>query len=159
MRYVILLRHGKAEAFSPEGDFARKLTDRGRRDSLWAGQHIRKHLVEPALTISSDAARALETARIVSAELRGAVALVTENRIYNATVNDLLAVINEADDAVTTLIIVGHNPGLEELVWALAPSVPPDFHLSTAAFATLETDSPWQDLVPGSATFRGSMCP
>jgi phosphohistidine phosphatase len=147
MKQLIVLRHGKAEERSPEGDFGRRLTERGRRDAASAGKRIRGMAATVDVIVASDAVRALETARIVTRELGAETALMTNHRLYGASVHGLMEIACGLDDHAKAAVIVGHNPGLEELVLALCPETGDDFRLSPASFAILEFDiSSWRDL-------------
>lgn len=146
MKQLIVLRHGKAEERSPEGDFGRRLTERGERDAASAGKQIRSIAVMADVIVASDAARALGTARIVARELGDETAFVTNHGIYEASVRDLMGIVCGLDDRAEVAVIVGHNPGLEELVLTLCSETGDDFRLSPASFAVLEFDvSSWRE--------------
>ncbi len=153
MRQLIVLRHGKAEDHSPDGDFGRRLTGRGERDAASAGKKIRGIVTGPAGIVTSDAVRALATARIAAREMGTDTPVVPDRRIYNASLDDLRAVIQDLDDRTQSVVVVGHNPGLEELVRTLCPETAYDFSLSPAAFSALDLDAAsWRDV--GSAAAR-----
>lgn len=147
MKRLIVLRHGKAEERSPEGDFGRRLTERGERDAVSAGKRIHGVAAKVDVIVASDAVRALETARIASRELGAETALMTNHGMYGASAHDLMGIACGLDDRAEVAVIVGHNPGLEELVLALCPETGDDFRLSPASFAILEFDiSSWREL-------------
>ena len=108
MKNLTLFRHAKTEHDSPTGrDFDRRLTDRGERDAARMGEEIRRLGIEYDAILSSPAMRAAQTA-----ELAGLAPRLDE-RIYNASVGQLLAVVQET--TADRLLLIGHNPGLEQL--------------------------------------------
>ena len=140
MKTLTLLRHAKTERDSPDGDFGRSLTERGRRDAERMGQEIRELGCEFDLVLASPARRVLETLAGL-----GALAPIFDQRIYNASSRQLLDIIRSADDAADKLLLVGHNPGIEELAAQLAANETEDF--PTAALAEIELPiKHWRDL-------------
>ena len=137
MKTVFVLRHGKAEGHSAGGDFARKLTDRGEVDAAKAGKHIAGIILSPSWIVTSDAARAMSTARIV-AKVMGVEEVDVDHDIYEASVNDLVQVVHRMPEAEQTAVIVGHNPGLEGLIYFLADDPSKIVGLGTACVAQLE---------------------
>ena len=110
MKSLTLFRHAKTERDSDSGrDFDRRLADRGQRDAPRMGEEIRKLGLEYDLILSSPAARAAETATLAGLTPR------YDERIYDASAGELMAIAEEADDAVERLLMVGHNPGFERL--------------------------------------------
>jgi len=110
VKSLTLFRHAKTERESDSGrDFDRRLNDRGQRDAPRMGKEIRKLDLDYDLVLSSPAARAAETATLAGLTPR------YDERIYDASAGDLLAIVQEADDAVDRLLLVGHNPGFDRL--------------------------------------------
>jgi phosphohistidine phosphatase len=110
MKSLTLFRHAKTERESPTGrDFDRRLDDRGRRDAPRIGEEIRKLDLDYDLTLASPAARAAETATLAGLMPR------YDQRIYEASADDLLAIVQQADQQLGRLMLVGHNPGFERL--------------------------------------------
>lgn len=128
--HLYLLRHAKAEPDSPSGrDFDRPLSDIGRRQTGAMNRLLAEGgLPLPAAVVSSPAVRALETARGVLNELGGAEIgnpkLERDERIWNASVPDLLDVLADRFDGPEPLMLVGHNPGFEQLARWLTGSIP-----------------------------------
>jgi phosphohistidine phosphatase len=115
MRRLMLLRHAKTERPEPgERDRDRKLMKRGRADAPVIGAYMAHHGLGPDLALVSPATRAQETWALVAACFAKTPAMMTENRIYNATTEKLIAVIGETRKA-HTLLLVGHNPGFHDL--------------------------------------------
>jgi len=110
MKSLTLFRHAKTERESATGrDFDRRLDDRGRGDAPRIGEEIRKLDLDYDLTLASPAARAAETATLAGLTPR------YDQRIYEASADDLLAIVQRADEQLGRLMMVGHNPGLERL--------------------------------------------
>jgi phosphohistidine phosphatase len=115
MRRLLLLRHAKAERSQPGGrDFERALTGRGRSDAQKLGAYLNRHALVPDLAMVSPATRTRESWDLVAATLPDAKVRLDE-RLYDATPQAILQAIRSADPAVGTLLVVGHNPGLQEL--------------------------------------------
>jgi phosphohistidine phosphatase len=129
MKTLLLLRHAKPSQASPTGrDFDRPLLEAGRRDASHAGQLLLRRQLTPALVICSPAARARQTADEVIAAAGFDAPLLLQDRIYEASLEQLLELISEAEDGAETILLVGHNPGLQELLARLtgehAPMLP-----------------------------------
>ena len=98
-------------------DWERPLTDRGRRDATHVGERLRRLSLVPDIIISSDAVRAETTARLVAdaAEYGGKVVLSPS--LYHATPHKVIDVLRDVrDQSARAIMIVAHNPGLEDLV-------------------------------------------
>jgi phosphohistidine phosphatase len=120
MLQLLLLRHAKAERGQSGGrDHERRLDERGRRDAPKLGAYIAKHGYAPDQVIVSTAARTRETWSLAAAAMPGKPEVAFDERIYESTPDALLAVLRETDAKVRTLMMVGHNPGMEELVGQL----------------------------------------
>ncbi|MFN8590076.1 MAG: histidine phosphatase family protein [Thermomicrobiales bacterium] len=158
MKTLLILRHAKTQPDAPRGDHARELIERGLRDSRTMGLYIRERLGTPDAIVSSDAARARQTAQIV-AEVSGfAGDLTIEPRIYDAGVRTLLDVVRGLPDG-ERVAIVGHNPGFEMLAGDLSADGSP-VRLPTAGLAVLEFDvSRWEDVRQGRGQLREIVTP
>lgn len=156
MKLLGLLRHAKSD-WDDLGlkDFDRGLNGRGRKGAKLMGRHIAEHGVGWERTIASPAERVKRTL-----EASGLDREVTwDERVYLASPATLIDVLREVDGDPASVLLVGHNPGLHELIFAL---VPPEAEndlfgeaaekFPTAAFAVLECDvERWSDLGAGSA--------
>jgi len=115
VREIILVRHAHAETAGPgQDDRARALDLRGEAEADAAGAWLREHGASPGRVLCSPAVRARQTCERALAALGYADAR-EEPRIYEATPATLLRLLDEHAD-VSTLMLVGHNPGLETLV-------------------------------------------
>lgn len=149
VRQLWLVRHAKAaRADGPHADFKRPLAPRGVDDAGKIGERLRAHGVRPARIVASPAARALQTAEIIAAAVGYArEAIATNTRLYLAEPGTILAAISAEDSAFDSLLVVGHNPGISELVRRFLP----DFgvtDLPTAAVVGLELEgaATWADV-------------
>ena len=138
MKSLLLLRHARPSPNSPTGrDFDRTLTDVGREEARRVGQFLRQKEIEPEAIISSPAARASETADLVCEAAGLSPQTRFDARIYEASLEELLQIASEAEDGVETLLLVGHNPGLAELIARLTGE---SAAMSPATLAHIELD-------------------
>lgn len=136
MKTLLLLRHAKSSKDDTSlRDVGRPLNERGEEDAQLIGKYIRKQKIRPNLVISSPAERARQTAKSVLTAARLKVEPRFDERIYEAGVRRLLNVISEIEDSSNTVILVGHNPGFEELFAALTGEAR---NLPTASLACVE---------------------
>jgi phosphohistidine phosphatase len=160
VKSIYLLRHAKSSwKDAALADSDRPLADRGRRAATAMCGHLCDHCVEPQLVLCSTARRALETlARIEPALGRSEVRL--ERELYGASAGALLARLKRLPAELDSVLVIGHNPGLQELALQLARPTPTVGGLTskfpTGALATLELASDnWQELGPGTAVLVG----
>jgi phosphohistidine phosphatase len=115
MRRLMLLRHAKSNW--PEGvaDRERPLATRGREAAPVMGRYLAEELLLPDLVLVSPARRTQETWQLVAPMLPEKPAVQHEPRIYEAKTQRLLEVVQETEPVVRTLLMIGHNPGFEEL--------------------------------------------
>ena len=115
MATLVLLRHAKAEPHRAD-DHSRRLSDRGRADAAAVRGWLLDRGLTPDRVVVSTSARTRETWQL--AQVAGAEP-VYDDRVYDASTADLREVIGETPADVTTLVVVGHNPGIERLAWEL----------------------------------------
>lgn len=160
MKTLLILRHGKAQPDAPNGDHARDLVVRGRRDSEAIGTFIGETVGVPDAIFTSDAQRALHTARIVARTAGFEGELTTVPQIYDADLRTLLALVRSILDEADTAVFTGHNPGFEELAASLAGIDEDDVRLPTAALAHLEFDvDHWDEARQGTGRLVGITTP
>lgn len=118
MKTLYLLRHAKSSWSLPSlDDFDRPLNNRGIRAAPFMGEILLKKKISPELIISSPALRAITTAKIIAEKLKYPVSNIKKDKnIYEASALDLLSVIKHANDKLQSLMIVGHNPGMTDLI-------------------------------------------
>jgi phosphohistidine phosphatase len=145
MKTLLVLRHAKSSWSDPAlDDYERPLNTRGRRDAPRMGALVREHGLIPDVVISSDAVRARLTAEAVVEAARYEGEILRDQRLYMAGPAHVLSVLRTVGEKAETVMIVGHNPGLEELVAQLTGERQ---DLPTAALAqiVLPIDR-WRDL-------------
>ncbi|GAA3501496.1 histidine phosphatase family protein [Streptomyces prasinosporus] len=166
LRRLVVLRHAKAAR--PEGvtDHARPLAPRGRRDAPAAGRALAEADCLPDLALCSTAVRARRTWELAAAQWGTPPPVRYDPRLYAAGVPELLAVVHETPADVETLLLVGHNPGLEDLVLTLADDGLDDAldrvraKFPTSAVAVLSwRGAGWRDLAPGTALLTSVTVP
>jgi phosphohistidine phosphatase len=162
-RTLYLLRHAKSSWDDPGlADHERPLAPRGRRDAKRVAAHLRTLGIEPELVLCSSSARTRETLEYLLPALGGSTVLY-EDGIYGASRDELLARARGVPDEVESLMLIGHNPGMEDLAIALASSgdglerVREKF--PTAALATLTLATSWSGLAPGEAVLESYVVP
>ena len=145
MKTLLVLRHAKSSWSDPAlDDHERPLNTRGRRDAPRMGQLVREYGLIPDVVISSDAVRARLTAEAVVEAARYGGEILLDRRLYMAGPADILSRLRTVGEKGESVMIVGHNPGLEELVAQLTGEWQ---GLPTAALAqiVLPIDR-WRDL-------------
>ena len=155
MKTLLILRHAKTQSDSPAGDHARELTERGHRNAAAMGAYIHNLPRPPDAIITSDATRALQTAEVVAAAGNIAAPLTVEPQIYDADLDTLLTIVRRIPSHVHSALIVGHNPGFEELAEALAGNRDEGVRLPTAGLALLEFNvERWDAVRAGTGRLR-----
>lgn len=120
MKILTLLRHAKSGWDDPVSrDFDRPLNPRGRRAARTVGAEMKALGLTFGRALASPARRVVETLEEVEAEF-GPLRPVYDQRLYLASVPTLLEIVHGAPDAVERLLLVGHNPGLEEIALRLS---------------------------------------
>jgi phosphohistidine phosphatase len=156
-RELLILRHAKSDWDSGvPSDFERPLAKRGKKDAPRVGEWLYREGLVPELVISSPAERAKQTAEKVCKSMDYKKKKIQwESRLYDADLTRLLRVLADCPPATQTILLVGHNPGLEDLVSFLAGDEleePADGKLlPTAALARLEMPDNWEILDSGCA--------
>lgn len=117
MKTLFLLRHAKSSWNDPNlQDFDRPLNARGRGAAALIGTYIKEHEVSPDLVMSSPAVRARETIEIILKTVKLPAELRFDQRIYEASPVVLIEVISQIDEDKSSVLLVGHNPGMESLL-------------------------------------------
>jgi phosphohistidine phosphatase len=162
---LLLLRHGKSAWPDSIDDRDRPLTTRGRDVSRRIGSYLTEQGLVPDLALVSPARRAQETWSLAGPPL-GGVAARSEPRIYEAPAERLLSVVKEVGPEVGTLLVVGHNPGLEELLRMLLRQEDRYAHASatakfpTAGLAAVDLPAPsWREISPRSGSLHRFVTP
>ena len=163
MPTLYLLRHAKSSWDDPAlPDRERPLAPRGRRDAKRIAKHLVRLGLEPELVVCSSAVRTRETLELVRPAL-GASTIELEDDLYAASADELLARIHLVPDTVGSVMLIGHNPGLQALALLLASSGDElqrlETKFPTAALATLTVAKAWSRLAEGDATLTAYVVP
>ena len=152
-RTLILLRHAKSDWSGREADAARPLAERGRRQAPDAGRWLAANIDSIDLAVVSPAIRARSTWDLVSAELDLPPRTRIDDRVYAASCDELLNVVRDLSDVLETVVLVGHNPGLEDLASLLTGERAP---MPTSALAVITMSGTWSTAGHHSAVLRAS---
>ena len=118
MKTLTLIRHAKS-SWKNMGlaDYDRPLNKRGKRDAPMMGRRLAERGFDTGLMMTSPAARAVATAEAIAEEIEYPLTeIVANERLYGADQFELLEVIRGIDDSLDEVVLVGHNPGLTDLV-------------------------------------------
>ncbi|MGR8011342.1 SixA phosphatase family protein [Streptomyces hypolithicus] len=155
-RRIVLLRHAKAD-WPQVSDHDRPLADRGRSDAPVAGHRLADTGIAFDLALCSTATRTRETWKLAVQELPQRPKTVYEERLYEASLGDLIALLNETPDEVSDLLVIGHNPGIHAVADALAGSAEGDAAarmtktaFPTSSFAILGFAGDWKSVEHGA---------
>lgn len=147
MKTLIIVRHAKAEVLPAlKTDFERKLTDSGKADAEKMADILLKQTSCPDLFISSPAKRAWSTAKRFAAAFKIKEAHINANpKIYEATADTLIEIVQQIDDKHQSAILFGHNPGLSQLAYYFSGNGA--IELPTCGVVIIEFDlNNWQDV-------------
>ena len=171
MKRLLLLRHAKTE---PGGvgidDHGRALMARGREDAPKLGRYIRTCGYAPELILSSTSRRTVETVELVTGELPGASRVDYMEALYLAEPDVILSMVRLAPDKIGSVMVVGHNPGLERLAALLAREPVKrkerdrfdqlEEKFPTTALAVLDFEvGRWRDIEPGEGALKDFVRP
>lgn len=161
MKRLTLLRHAKSDWDDPvERDFDRPLNRRGERAALLIGQFARSRKMQFDHLAASPAVRVVQTLDTFLEGYGQPLDPHWDRRIYLASVATLLDVLRDLPDTASSVILAGHNPGLEELILELVPDdgasplrddVEVKFPTASLAVLDLEIDT-WADIAPDAGT-------
>ena len=169
MKHLFILRHGKAAAKGTKGgDHGRPLTGRGRRQSQAVAAHLAERraagAVVPDLVLTSSAARARATAEPVHGALSASSPLEIEDDLYGADADDVVARLRVLPDDTASVMVVGHNPTLQELALLLVDVDDAgrgrldDFPTAALAVVALAVDH-WTSVAPGTGRLEELFVP
>ena len=153
MKRILLLRHAKALPIARGlNDFERGLTEQGSDDCKLLGEYLQSRQITIDLVISSPANRAKETAGLVVWSAGLSVEVIYDRRIYEADPQMLLDIISEIEPHRNSVLLVGHNPSMEDFLRGLTGR---DEKMSTATLAQIQSDvESWTDLSPGNCVLK-----
>jgi phosphohistidine phosphatase len=125
MRHLTLIRHAKSSwGDTSLPDRLRPLNRRGKRDAPRMGERLARGGFEADVLLCSPATRALATAEIIAPEIGYPLdEILVEGRLYGAGLHELIDVVADLDDSHASAILIGHNPGMSELVDMISPNL------------------------------------
>jgi phosphohistidine phosphatase len=158
MKTLFVLRHAKSSwSNSDVADFDRPLNERGEQAAPFMGAFMREKNFIPDLILSSPAQRARETARLVKEAGKFDAAILFEPQIYEASLGDLIEIIGQTENNSERLLLVGHNPGLENLVRILTGKAE-SFPTAALAHILLKIEN-WSEIQPGKGELENLFKP
>lgn len=154
MKSIFLLRHAKSSWDDPSrSDHERSLNQRGRRAARQMGEFAAEKNIVPERIICSTAVRTQETAEIFLTASGIEVEMFSTDRVYEASAGELFDLLAESDDMANSVLLIGHNPGIADLVYRLTGNVET---VPTATLISISTDAKnWSDLVPDCGQLEG----
>jgi phosphohistidine phosphatase len=165
MHTLYLLRHAKSSwADRTLPDRERPLAPRGRRDAKRIAKHLARLGTEPELVLCSSAKRTRETLELIQSALGATGTAKLEEELYGASSNDLLERIRIVPEPVASVMVVGHNPGLQNLALVLASAGAElerlEAKFPTAALATLTfPQTTWSQVSPRDGVLAAYVVP
>ncbi len=151
MNTLILLRHGKSDWSGGEPDRRRPLAARGRRQVPVAGRWLRDNVGAIDLAVVSPAERTRETWGLAAAELVTPPLVREDDRVYAGSATSLIGLVRDLPAELSTVVLVGHNPGVEDLVATLTGRWVP---MPTSALAVIDLSGPWSAAADAAAGLR-----
>jgi phosphohistidine phosphatase len=161
--FLLLLRHAKSSWDDPSlADHERPLAKRGRKAAERMGEHLRAVGPLPDLVVSSSSRRTRETLDRLGLD---GTEVRLEDAVYHATDGELLELVREIPEAVGSVLLIGHNPAVQELAVQLcdddrgAEAQQLREKFPTGALAVFEIDGAWRKLAPGYARLMSFTAP
>ncbi|MBA2379923.1 MAG: histidine phosphatase family protein [Blastocatellia bacterium] len=147
MKKLFILRHAKSSWDTPDiSDFERPLNDRGLSTAPFMGELLAGKGIAPDKIISSPAKRALYTAMLIRESAGLNTEISYDDRVYEASPQTLRQVVSELPEGLGSVMLVGHNPGIEGLIRMLSGET---HTMPTAAFAELSLNiEHWSEVAP-----------
>jgi phosphohistidine phosphatase len=164
-RTLLVVRHAKSDWDTAAPDHERPINARGKREAPQLGRLLDDAGLRPGLVVCSSATRAQQTWQLASSVWADPPPVSVDDRLYDASRSDVLAVVNQTSDAVRVLAVVGHEPTSSALVSVLAGSADAaaaqalSAGLKTACAAVLTFDGDWPQLEPGVARLTQVVSP
>lgn len=166
MTTLIVLRHGKAAPAGAGGDHHRPLEERGKQAAARAGARLKEMGVKPDIVLVSSALRTRETYQAV-APAAGLVDPTIEDELYLASTQVLLRRLKKIPPRTRCVMIIGHNPGLAELVVRTADPAESDGNalekagrrFPTASCAVMTVLTPWGEIQDGDCALMSFFTP
>lgn len=167
MKRIFLMRHAKSSWDDPSlEDIERPLNKRGRRAGKAMADHLKQAAIRPGMVLCSTSVRTRQTLEQMMKALDG-VDIRFDDRIYDAAPQTLQALLRELPDSCDSVLVIGHNPGLERLALGLADGrgdakaiTRISVKYPTGALACLSAEiGHWAELKAGCAVLDAFTCP
>jgi phosphohistidine phosphatase len=161
----MLLRHAKAVPQGSMADEERPLAPRGRRDTPLIGKFAASSGLVPDLALVSSSARTRETWELFAAAFEAPLSHRFEPRLYSAPAERILEVVRGVPETVSTLLLVGHNPGFEDVARQLTAAGETDAlirfggSMPTASLALIELPGDWATIEPRTGRMQVFVTP
>lgn len=165
MRRLILLRHAKSDRPPGVADLDRPLNPRGQRTAPRIGEYLAAEDLRPDAVVVSPSLRTRQTWEAVQAALKAPAPEIVE-AIYEAPETALLSVVQATADSAASLLMIGHNPGLQDLALRLAGSgdrtgrkrLTVEFPTAAVAVIDFDTES-WRSVIAGTGHLERFVAP
>ncbi|MBN1413249.1 MAG: histidine phosphatase family protein [Spirochaetales bacterium] len=154
MKTLILQRHAKSSWDYPElEDHERPLNKRGKKASQLIGAFFRQNGIQPDLILCSTAMRTRETLRLMTNEWETVAEIQFIDRIYHGDEDELISIITAVPNQVSKLMVIGHNPTLENLLEDMigTTAMPEKFSTAAVAFIEVPVDD-WREISTKNGT-------
>ena len=158
MRTLHLLRHAKSSWDDATiGDHDRPLAPRGARAARKIAEYLASASVHPALILCSSARRTVETLEALRPAISETATVSIKPELYGADASEILELLRTVDPQIREVLVIAHNPGLEDLAIDLAGDEDDEMvdalrtKFPTGALATFDVQVGWADLGPGHA--------
>ena len=163
---LYVMRHAKSSWKDPNvPDYERPLARRGEKAARRMALLVARSLPLPELVLCSPATRAVQTYQLIAERFGNSVEVHTEDGLYGASGTALLMRLRALPDDVGSVLLIGHNPGVQDLLIELASDGDPArldavrAGFPTCALATLRVSSRWSELGPSTASVEGLVMP
>ncbi|MCE3232442.1 MAG: phosphoglycerate mutase protein [Rickettsiaceae bacterium] len=166
MKKLYLLRHAKSDYPQNVDDHDRPLNKRGQEASKLIGKYIKENNLIPEKILCSDAVRTSMTAKNITREAGANITISFMKELYLATPGEILKILAKVDDKVNSVMVVCHNPGVEQLAKLLTASgdansiaqLKTKYPTAGLACFSIDTES-WGEINPGSANLDRFVIP
>ena len=159
MKKLVIIRHAKSDWGNPYlDDYKRPLSERGLRDLPIMAQRLKKLGIIPDAVLSSDAERAKSTALIIAENLKFPKNDIDiKPNLYLASSHRILSEIMDVSDSKGLLFVIGHNPGLNDLIFELGGKI--DNLTTSGQFGFIFEADSWKQIKAKNASFWFFDCP
>jgi phosphohistidine phosphatase len=166
MKQLIVLRHAKAAPQDEAGDHKRPLADKGRKAMPLVGAKLKELGVKPEIILVSTAARTRETYDLAAGPA-GFAGAEFEDEIYLASTQVLLRRLKKIPPRTNSVLIIGHNPGLADMIRRLSDPAESDadalrrarLKVPPGAFAVMDVLTPWSEMQDGDCGLKAFFTP